>query len=63
MSVWFGPRGIQIEVIVLDDRQRLRITQTIKGRRYLVAYASTVREVERHAPLADLVEVIELPVR
>ncbi|MEV1167363.1 transposase [Nonomuraea sp. NPDC049784] len=61
MSVWHGPRGIEVEVIVLDQRPRFRVMQTVHGRRYLLAYCSRVQEVAQHVSLADLVEVIDFP--
>jgi hypothetical protein len=63
VSTWHGPNGILIEPITLDRRPRLRITQTIAGRTYLLGYAASVREVAEHVELADLVEVINLPKR
>lgn len=62
VRVWHGPRGIQVEPITLDRRPRLRITQTVGGRTYLIGYAASVREVAEHVDLADLVEVVDLPV-
>lgn len=63
MVVWHGPDGIQVEVIVLDQRPCYRITQTAGGRRYLLAYARRVAEVARHVDLADLTEVIPMRAR
>ncbi|MEO3794641.1 transposase [Nonomuraea sp. B10E15] len=59
MNVWRGPCGIEVEVIVLDQSPRFRVTQTVCGRRYLVAYCSRVQEVAEHVNLADLCEVID----
>jgi hypothetical protein len=63
VAVWRGPDGILIEPIVLQQRPCLKITQDVNGRRYLIGYATRVQEVARHVDLADLVEVIQLPVR
>ena len=63
VATWYGPDGIEVEPIILDDRPRLRVSQTVNGRRYLLGYCATVRQVARHVALADLVEVIRLPVR
>ncbi|TMR92608.1 transposase [Nonomuraea basaltis] len=61
MNVGYGPSGIEVEVIVLDQCQRFRITQTVRGRRYLLAYCSRIQEVAQHVNLADLCEVIDFP--
>jgi hypothetical protein len=58
-----GLDGYEVEAINLNGRQRFRISQQVGGRRYLVAYVRTVAEVASHLDLADLVEVVELPVR
>ncbi|GII32911.1 hypothetical protein [Planotetraspora mira] len=55
MAMWVGVNGFEVEAIVLDGRQRLRVKQ----HGYLVAYCATVCEVARHVDLADLVEVVE----
>jgi hypothetical protein len=60
VNTWHGPRGIEVEVIVLNQRPRFRVTQTVRGRRYLLAYCSRVEEVAEHVSLADLFEVIDL---
>jgi hypothetical protein len=60
VATWHGPDGITVEPIILNDRPRLRVTQTVNGRRYLVEYCTSVRQVARHVALADLVEVIPL---
>ncbi|MFI7448045.1 hypothetical protein ACIBQX_11155 [Nonomuraea sp. NPDC049714] len=60
MATWHGPDGILIEPIILNDRPRLRVTQTVNGRRYLIAYCASVKQVAKHVALADLVEVIPL---
>ncbi|GII34640.1 transposase [Planotetraspora mira] len=56
MTKWVGVHGYEIEAIVLNGRQRLRVR--LYG--YLVAYCMSVAEVARHVDLADLVEVVEL---
>ncbi|MEV0994677.1 hypothetical protein [Nonomuraea sp. NPDC050202] len=62
MAVWRGPRGIEIEVIVLNAYQRFKVTQTTNGRRYLLGYYGTLAGVLRHVgDFADLVEVIDFP--
>jgi hypothetical protein len=60
MGVWRGPQGIEIEAIILDQRPRLRVTQTVNGRRYTLGYCSRVAEVALYVDLADLVDVIPL---
>ncbi|MEU4576590.1 transposase [Nonomuraea sp. NPDC023979] len=60
MAVWRGPDGILIEPIVLEQRPCLRVTQDVNGRRYLLGYCTSVKQVARHVDLADLVEVIPL---
>ncbi|MEU8151815.1 transposase [Nonomuraea sp. NPDC048901] len=62
MRVWRGPGGIEVEAIVLDRTPLYKITQKVNNRRYFVADCRTVRDVEQHVDLADLVEVIQLPV-
>lgn len=63
MSVWRGPSGIAVEVILLDGYPKLRVTRTVQGRRYWVAYCLNTDELAEIVDLADLVEVIPLPVR
>jgi hypothetical protein len=60
MAVWRGPGGTLIEVIVLDSRPCLRVSQVVNGRRYHVGYWS-IRELAAHVDLADLVEVTPFP--
>ena len=59
--MWRGPDGIEVEAIVLNGRPRLRVSQRVNGRRYLLSYCRTIRDVEQHVDLADLVEVIAFP--
>jgi hypothetical protein len=61
VRVWRGPDGIKVEVIVLQTSSRLKVTQRVNGRTYLLGYCRTIRDVERHVDLADLVEVIAFP--
>ncbi|MER6007405.1 MULTISPECIES: hypothetical protein [Nonomuraea] len=63
MRVWRGPDGIEIEIITLDQRTCYRISQRVNGIRYHLGYTRRVQEIARHVPLADLVEVIQLPAR
>lgn len=63
VSVWHGPRGFEVEVITLGRRALYRVTQVLGGRRWHVANCATISEVSRHVDLADLVEVVDLPVR
>ncbi|GAA3172354.1 transposase [Nonomuraea roseoviolacea] len=67
MSRWYGPNGIEVERILLDRghgaRQVLRVTQRGPIRDIVLAYAETVDEVGKLVPLADLVEVYQLPGR
>lgn len=60
MATWRGPDGLLVEVIVLDRRPRLRVSQTIRGRRYHLAYCSLAQLTE-YVDLADLCEVIPFP--
>jgi hypothetical protein len=62
VRVWRGPDGITVEVIILDRRPLLRVTQTVRGRRYRLGDCARPSEVALYVDLADLVEVIELPV-
>lgn len=52
-----------MDVIVLDRRPRLRVTQTVGGRTYLVGYYRRPEQLAGEAglDLADLVEVIPFP--
>lgn len=60
MARWVGVNGYEVEAIVLDDRQVLRVSQRFGRRRYFIAYCRSVAEVEQHLDLASLVEVVEL---
>ena len=62
MAIWHGPDGIQVEVIVLDRRPCLRVTQVVNGHRYHEMYCS-LSELAEYVDLADLCEVIALPDR
>jgi hypothetical protein len=61
VSVWCGPGGIEIEVIVLNVAPLFKVTQTVNGRRYHLAYTATVDSLAQWVDLADLVEVIQHP--
>ncbi|MBB6556118.1 hypothetical protein [Nonomuraea rubra] len=62
MTRWRGPRGIEIEVIVLNGYQRFKVTQTVGKRRYLLGYYGNLAGVLHHVgDLADLVEVLDFP--
>ena len=61
MAVWRGPDGLLVEVIVLDRRACLRVSQVVNGRRYHQAYCS-LAELGRYVDPADLCEVIAFPV-
>ena len=63
VAVWRGPRGLLIEVIVLDRSPLYRVSQFVNGRRYHLAYAHDVAGVAEHVDLADLVEVFAFPGR
>lgn len=56
MSRWVGVGGYEVDVIVLNRRQVLRVRHL----GYHIAYCRTVGELARVVDLADLVEVIEL---
>lgn len=49
----------------MDRRPRLRVTQTLGGRTYVVGDYTRPDELAQdvHLDLADLVEVIQLPAR
>ncbi|MGW4644546.1 transposase [Sphaerisporangium sp. NPDC004334] len=53
---WVGPDKVEIEHIVLNGRELLRVRKY----GFLVAYAGSVRELQAHVDLADLVEVVTL---
>lgn len=61
MAQWSGPKGIVVEVIRLDARPLFKVTQTVRGHRYLLGYCATIAEVTKHVDLADLCEVIDFP--
>ena len=63
MGIWYGPKGMQVEPIVLNERPALRVTQTYGDRMYLIAYCRSVAEVSEYVDLADLVEVVDLASR
>ncbi|GAA0403301.1 hypothetical protein GCM10009530_64130 [Microbispora corallina] len=56
MSRWVGGDGWEIDAVVLNGRQLLRVRHL----GYHVAYCASVRDVARHVDLADLVEVVTL---
>ncbi|MEU7888057.1 transposase [Microbispora bryophytorum] len=58
-SRWVGPDGYEIVPAHRHDRQVLRVRRN--GR--VVADCLSVEEVARYVDLADLCEVIPLPVR
>ncbi|MGW6502986.1 transposase [Nonomuraea angiospora] len=60
-TTWQGPRGIEVEVIQLNEKQLFKVTQTGPHGRFLLDYCATIAQVTRHVDLADLVEVIPLP--
>ncbi|MFB4272325.1 transposase [Nonomuraea sp. GTA35] len=56
---WVGLDGYEVVGAVRAGRQVLRVRKN----GWLVADCTSVAEVARHVDLADLCEVIELPVR
>ncbi|MFG1708372.1 transposase [Nonomuraea sp. M3C6] len=56
---WVGLDGYEVVGVVRAGRQVLRV----RRHGWLVADCTTVAEVAGHLDLADLCEVIELPVR
>lgn len=66
VAVWRGPDGIQIEPILLDrgrgPRQVLRVVQHGPYGDTVLAYATSIRQIAEWVDLADLVEVVPLPV-
>jgi hypothetical protein len=63
-GVWHGPKGIEVEVIVLYKQPLIRVTRIVPehGRMHL-GFCATPGEVAALVDLADLVEVIPLPGR
>lgn len=61
MATWRGPKGIEVEVIVLNRSPLYKVTQVTNGRRYFIAYAHNVATLATHVELADLVEVLPFP--
>ncbi|TMR24879.1 transposase [Nonomuraea turkmeniaca] len=61
-SIWRGPRGVEVQIIVLDTTPLFKVTQVLNGRRYFLAYSASIDGLRQHVDLADLVEVIALPV-
>jgi len=59
MPKWVGLHGYEVECIMLDHRQVLRVSQRIGGRRCLIGYCPTVEAVAGMVDLATLVEVVE----
>lgn len=60
MATWRGTGGIEVEVIVLNDRSCLRVTQIVNGRRYHETYCS-LDQLAQYVDLADLCEVLPFP--
>ncbi|MEU6424945.1 transposase [Microbispora sp. NPDC046973] len=58
-SRWVGPEGYEIVPAYRRDRQVLRVRRNGQ----VVADCLSVEEVARYVDLADLCEVIPLPVR
>lgn len=55
MGIWRSPQGIEVEAVVVRNDPCLLVTRRIDGRRVLVAYCMSVREVGEHVDLAELV--------
>ena len=62
MATWRGPDGIEVEVVVLDKRTCLRVTQVVNGRRYHDVDCG-LAELTEYVDLADLCEVVAFPGR
>jgi hypothetical protein len=60
---WHGPDGVEVEIIVLNVAPLYKVSQTVNGRRYHVAYAATIERLAEHVELADLVEVVDFPAK
>lgn len=60
MAIWHGPDGILVEVITLDHRTCLRVSQVVNGRRFHEADCS-LAQLAQYVDLADLVEVYPFP--
>lgn len=63
MARWSGPKGITVEVIQLNARHLFKVTQIVRGHRYLLGYCGTIAEITKHVDLADLVELIDFPAK
>lgn len=63
MTRWHGPDGVEVEIIVLNVAPLYKVSQTVNGRRYHVAYAATIERLAEHVELADLVEVVDFPAK
>lgn len=61
MATWRGPRGIEVEVIRLDQKQLFKVSQHVNGHRYLLGYCGTIAQVTRYVDLADLCEIVDFP--
>ncbi|WP_370024915.1 transposase [Planotetraspora sp. GP83] len=57
MHKWVGVNGYEVDVIVLDGCQVLRVRHL----GYHIAFCGSVTEVARYVDLAELVEVADLP--
>ncbi|GAA2420576.1 hypothetical protein GCM10010404_93690 [Nonomuraea africana] len=60
MVLWCSPNGYEVEHIILNGRECLRVSHWVGGRHYFVAYCWHPRQVAQHVNLADLVEVVDL---
>ena len=60
MATWRGTDGIEVEVIVLNERPCLRVTQVVNGRRFHEVDCG-LAELGRYVDLADLCEVVAFP--
>ncbi|MFD1547038.1 transposase [Nonomuraea guangzhouensis] len=61
MATWRGPDGIEVEVVVLDKRPCLRVTQVVNDRRFYEADCFNLHQLAEYVDLADLCEVIAFP--
>lgn len=59
MHKWVGVGGYEVDPVVIEGRQLLRVRHL----GYHIGFCSSVAEVARYVDLADLVEVVELPLR
>ncbi|MFI6900318.1 hypothetical protein ACIBKY_03600 [Nonomuraea sp. NPDC050394] len=62
MAVWRGPKGIEVEAIILNDAPTLRAVQRFGDRAVLLGYCRSVADLKKLGiDLADLEEADSAP--